>query len=112
MTSGQAQVRHVEHDGTVIAHHPVIDRAAVTELATQGQALALPRRRRYPRAMVHEISATELKARLDAGDFKEFYDVRTPGEYAIASIAGARLLDAELVAQIEALPRDTPLVFH
>ena len=62
--------------------------------------------------MVHEISAVELHKRLEAGELKEFYDVRTPGEYALASIEGARLLDAALVAEIEALPRDTLLVFH
>ena len=61
--------------------------------------------------MVHEISAAALKARLDAGELKEFYDVRTTGEFAIASVEGARLLDAELMAHIESLPRDTPLVF-
>lgn len=61
--------------------------------------------------MVHEISPVQLKARLDAGDLKEFYDVRTAGEFAIASVKGARLLNAELAAHIESLPRDTPLVF-
>ena len=62
--------------------------------------------------MVHEISAVELKRRLDAGELSRFYDVRTPGEYAVASIEGAQLVDAALAQQIEALPRDTPLVFH
>jgi hypothetical protein len=37
--------------------------------------------------------------------------VRTAGEYAIAFIEGARLVDAKVAAHIESLPRHTPLVF-
>jgi molybdopterin/thiamine biosynthesis adenylyltransferase/rhodanese-related sulfurtransferase/molybdopterin converting factor small subunit len=41
---------------------------------------------------VEEISATELKRRLDAGEELEMVDVREPHEWAICRIEGARLV--------------------
>jgi rhodanese-related sulfurtransferase len=61
---------------------------------------------------VIELGAIELRDRLEAGEFPEFFDVRTPGERELASIVGARLLTAETAAHIESLDRSTPLVFH
>ncbi len=63
-------------------------------------------------ATVTEISPDELKAKLDAGEIKEFFDVRTPEEREIASIEGARLLDDEAFAYIESLDKSTPIAFH
>ena len=42
--------------------------------------------------MVEEISATELKRRLDAGDDIQLIDVRQPEEWAFAKIEGAKLI--------------------
>ncbi len=42
--------------------------------------------------MIEEISATNLKARLDAGDDIQLIDVRQPDEYAFAKIEGAKLI--------------------
>ncbi len=42
--------------------------------------------------MIEEISATNLKARLDAGDDIQLIDVRQPAEYAFAKINGAKLI--------------------
>lgn len=42
--------------------------------------------------MVEEISATNLKARLDAGDDIQLIDVRQPDENAFAKIDGAKLI--------------------
>ena len=42
--------------------------------------------------MIQEISATDLKRRLDAGDDIQLIDVRQPEEYAFAKIDGARLI--------------------
>ena len=42
--------------------------------------------------MIEEISATDLKARLEAGDDIQLIDVRQPDEYAFAKIAGAKLI--------------------
>jgi sulfur-carrier protein adenylyltransferase/sulfurtransferase len=39
-----------------------------------------------------EITVSELKARLDAGDDIQLIDVRQPDEYAFASIPGAVLI--------------------
>ena len=59
-----------------------------------------------------EIGVQELKARLDAGERFEIYDVRGPEERATACLDGSRLLDPEAAAQIETFDRDTPLVFY
>jgi monothiol glutaredoxin len=61
---------------------------------------------------VGQLTAHELKQRLDAGEKLAFFDVRTPEERAQAHIEGARLVDAEVAREIEKLDRDTPLVFH
>lgn len=41
---------------------------------------------------MQEITVTELKARLDAGEDIQLIDVRQPDEYAFASIPGAILI--------------------
>jgi monothiol glutaredoxin len=61
---------------------------------------------------VKQISPADLKAMIDAGERFELLDVRTPRERAIASIPGARLLDADGQQWLAGLPKDTPLVFH
>jgi monothiol glutaredoxin len=63
-------------------------------------------------AMVREVSPKEIKGLLDGGKVPQMYDVRTPKEREVAQIAGTKLLDDSVMAQIEALPKDTPLAFH
>jgi monothiol glutaredoxin len=63
-------------------------------------------------ATVRQIDAKALKALLDSGKVKAFYDVRTDKERAVASIAGAQLLDDKTMAEAEGLPKDTPIAFH
>lgn len=63
-------------------------------------------------AVVREISPKDMKSLLDSGKVKHFYDVRTPKERDIAAIANTTLLDDSTMAQIEALPKDTPIAFH
>ena len=63
-------------------------------------------------ATVREIAPKELKALLDARKIERLYDVRTDKERGIAKIAGARQLDDAAMAEIEGLPKDTPLAFH
>jgi adenylyltransferase/sulfurtransferase len=41
---------------------------------------------------MEEITATELKARLDKGDDLQIIDVREPNEYEAARIEGAKLI--------------------
>jgi monothiol glutaredoxin len=62
--------------------------------------------------MVKEIAPKELKPLLDGGKIQHFYDVRTDKERSIAKIAGAKQLDEQTMAAIEALPKDTPIAFH
>ncbi|WP_438015259.1 Grx4 family monothiol glutaredoxin [Sorangium sp. So ce315] len=61
---------------------------------------------------VKQLSPAALKAMLDGGEPLELFDVRTAQERAIATIAGARHLDQEGQRYLEALPRDTRIVFH
>jgi monothiol glutaredoxin len=63
-------------------------------------------------AQVRQVGAKELKALLDAGTVKQLYDVRTPKERETAKIDGSVVLDDAAMAQIEAMPKDTPLAFH
>jgi monothiol glutaredoxin len=62
--------------------------------------------------MVREIGGKELKALVDGGKVTHLYDVRTPKERDVAAIAGSKLLDDAVMAQIEALPKDTPIAFY
>jgi monothiol glutaredoxin len=62
--------------------------------------------------MVREIPAKELKALLDSGKVTKLYDVRTDKERELAALPGSLLLDDAAMAQIEALPKDTPIAFY
>jgi len=61
---------------------------------------------------IQQITPVDLKRMLDSGEPVELVDVRTPEERAIASIAGARLLDQECHDRLLALERDTAIVFQ
>lgn len=62
-------------------------------------------------ARVRQMSPAELKAKLDQKMPLQLLDVRGPQERAIANIAAARPFDAQTLAELEALPKDTTLVF-
>jgi sulfur-carrier protein adenylyltransferase/sulfurtransferase len=60
-----------------------------------------------------EITATELKARLDAGDDIQLIDVRQPDEYAFAQIEGARLIPlGEIMGRIGEIDENRETVVH
>ncbi len=61
---------------------------------------------------VLQMSARDLKAKLDAGEPLELIDVRGPEERAIASIAGARAWDEATDRHLDSLPKDTMIVCH
>jgi len=63
-------------------------------------------------ASVKQVDAKALKALLDAGTIKQFYDVRTEKERAVAKIEGAKLLDDAAMTDIEAMPKDTHIAFY
>jgi monothiol glutaredoxin len=62
--------------------------------------------------LVQPLSVHELKRRLESGEPFEFVDVRPPEERARAEIPGATPLGEDVARRLEALPKDTALVFH
>jgi monothiol glutaredoxin len=65
-----------------------------------------------PAGQVKQAGVQEIKRQLDAGELREFFDVRAPEERAKASIPGTRLMTQEEAERISGLPKDTPLAFH
>ena len=61
---------------------------------------------------VAQISAQDLKAKLDADEHLHLFDVRDTDERERAHIEGSRLLDDEVIEFIGTLPKDEMLVFH
>ena len=60
-----------------------------------------------------QISPDELARARETGQKIQLLDVRTPEEYQIARIEGARLATATLAQEIvEQWPKDTPIVVH
>lgn len=63
--------------------------------------------------MIEEISATELKRRMDAGDDIQLIDVRQPDENAFANIAGAKLIPlGQIVARMNEIDDTRETVIH
>lgn len=62
---------------------------------------------------MEEITATELKRRMDAGDDIQLIDVRQPDEYAFAKIEGARLIPlGELMKRLGEIDESKETVVH
>jgi sulfur-carrier protein adenylyltransferase/sulfurtransferase len=63
--------------------------------------------------MIDEISATDLKRRMDAGDDIQLIDVRQPDEWAFAKIEGAKLIPlGELLSRMSELDENRETVIH
>jgi len=62
-------------------------------------------------AGVEQLDVFQLKKMLDEGAVR-LYDVRTSVEMRKASIPGAIPYTAEAIAELEDLPKDTPIAFH
>ena len=63
--------------------------------------------------MIQEITATELKRRMDAGDDIQLIDVRQPDEYAFARIEGAKLIPlGEIVRRMNEIDRNKEIVLQ
>jgi len=59
------------------------------------------------------ITATELKARMDAGDDIQLIDVRQPDEYAFARIEGAKLIPlGEIMSRVGEIDPNRETVIH
>jgi len=62
---------------------------------------------------MQEITASELKAALDAGADIQLIDVRQPDEYAFAKIDGAKLIPlGEVIARMDELDPTRETVVH
>ena len=63
--------------------------------------------------MYEEISATELKRKMDAGEDVQLVDVRNPDEYAFAKIPGAKLIPlGEIVKRMGELDPGRELILQ
>ncbi len=63
--------------------------------------------------MIEEISATDLKRRLDAGDDIQLIDVRQPDENAFAKIPGAKLIPlGDIIRRMSELNPARETVIH
>jgi monothiol glutaredoxin len=63
-------------------------------------------------AGVKQIEPKALKALLDQGKIKAFYDVRPEKERTLAKLEGTTILDDAAMATAEQLPKSTPIAFH
>lgn len=62
---------------------------------------------------MEEITATELKARLDRGDDIQIIDVREPNEFDIARIPNSTLIPlGQIVARIREIDAERETVVH
>lgn len=62
---------------------------------------------------MQEITATELKRRMDAGEDIQLIDVRQPDEFAFAKIKGAKLIPlGEIVRRINEIDADKEAIFQ
>lgn len=62
---------------------------------------------------MEEITATELKSRMDAGDDIQLIDVRQPDEYAFAKIEGSKLIPlGEVIQRMGELDDSRETVVH
>ncbi len=60
-----------------------------------------------------EITATELKKRMDAGEDIQLIDVRQPDEYEFAKIEGAKLIPlGEIVNRMDEIDQSRETILH
>lgn len=63
--------------------------------------------------MFEEISATNLKKRIDAGDDIQLIDVRQPDEWAFAKIEGAKLIPlGDILKRMDEIDQTRETVIH
>ena len=62
---------------------------------------------------MQEITASDLKTRMDAGENIQLIDVRQPDEYAFAKIDGAKLIPlGEIMSRMHELDENCETVIH
>jgi adenylyltransferase/sulfurtransferase len=61
---------------------------------------------------IPQVTVTELKKRMDAGQPPVLIDVREPNEYQFANLGGTLIPMNTLPARLDEIPRDQPVVVH
>ncbi|NNE55317.1 MAG: rhodanese-like domain-containing protein, partial [Flavobacteriales bacterium] len=61
---------------------------------------------------MNAITASELKAKMDAGEDLQLIDIREEHEIQICSIGGQSIPMAEILTRADDLRRDCPVVIH
>ena len=63
--------------------------------------------------MIEEISATNLKTRLDAGEDIQLIDVRQPDEFGFAKIEGSKLIPlGDVLKRMDEIDQNRETVIH
>lgn len=62
---------------------------------------------------MQEVTATELKQRMDSGEDVQLIDVRQPDEHAFAKIKGAKLIPlGDIAKRIDELDANREIILH
>ena len=89
------------------------ENASIKELIDYEQFCGMKPAQPLEETKLEEITATELKARLDSGDDVQIIDVREPNEYEIAKIAGTKLIPlGEVVNRMNEIDPSRETIFH
>ncbi|HKP45717.1 MAG TPA: molybdopterin-synthase adenylyltransferase MoeB [Pyrinomonadaceae bacterium] len=89
------------------------DNATIKELIDYEQFCGLPSPQNKEETSLKEITATELKQRLDRGDDLQVIDVREPNEYDIARMPNTKLIPlAQVVNRMDEIDPARETVVH
>jgi molybdopterin/thiamine biosynthesis adenylyltransferase/rhodanese-related sulfurtransferase/molybdopterin converting factor small subunit len=89
------------------------ENATIKELIDYEEFCGLRAQTQEQPAALEEITATELRQRLDRGQDLQVIDVREPSEYEIARIAGTRLIPlGQVVARMNEIDPSRETVMH
>src|SRR6266700_2820904 len=89
------------------------DSPTITELIDYEEFCGLSAHQQPEPPKLEEITATELKRRLDRGDDIQIIDVREPHEYEIARIAGTKLIPlGQIVNRLNEIDPSRDVVCH
>jgi len=89
------------------------DSPTITELIDYEEFCGLSAHQQPEPPKLEEITATELKRRLDRGDDIQIIDVREPHEYEIARIAGTKLIPlGQVVKRLNEIDPSKDVVCH
>jgi adenylyltransferase/sulfurtransferase len=89
------------------------ENATIKELIDYEEFCGLRTQVEEPKDMLEEITATELRQRMDANPELQVIDVREPFEYEIARIEGTKLIPlAQVVARMNEIDPSRETVLH